>query len=178
MGTIFVAGTYGVGKSTLCHELSKALNIPEYSAGDIISETNGENYHIEKFVKDKTSNQSILASKVKSILASNSTIFLAGHFCIFDERQTVDYLPQNVFFELEIDTIILLEAQVPKIQDNIFNRDGKKYSAHALSTLQQAERQAAHIIAKKLQCNLFVHIMQFDETDVVKCLSYLRGIKL
>ena len=34
MGTIFVAGTYGVGKSTLCNKLSTALKIPDFSAGD------------------------------------------------------------------------------------------------------------------------------------------------
>lgn len=30
MGTIFVAGTYGVGKSTLCNKLSTALKIPDF----------------------------------------------------------------------------------------------------------------------------------------------------
>ena len=34
---IFIAGTYGVGKSTLCSSLSKELNIPSFSAGDLIS---------------------------------------------------------------------------------------------------------------------------------------------
>lgn len=29
MGTIFVAGTYGVGKSTLCSKLSELLKIPD-----------------------------------------------------------------------------------------------------------------------------------------------------
>jgi len=41
MGTIFVAGIYGVGKSTLCANLSKELKIPTYSAGDLISSVNG-----------------------------------------------------------------------------------------------------------------------------------------
>ena len=80
MGTIFVAGTYGVGKSTLCHKLSEALDVPEYSAGDIISEVNGEDYHVEKFVKDKATNQNILASKIKPLLVKFSAILLTGHF--------------------------------------------------------------------------------------------------
>lgn len=41
MRIIFVAGTYGVGKNTLCHKLSKAINIPDYSAGNLISAVNG-----------------------------------------------------------------------------------------------------------------------------------------
>ena len=35
-GVIFVAGIYGVGKSTLCEKLSKELKIPFYSSGDLI----------------------------------------------------------------------------------------------------------------------------------------------
>ena len=43
-GVVFIAGTYGVGKSTLCNNLSSVLGIPSFSAGDLISEVNGEIY--------------------------------------------------------------------------------------------------------------------------------------
>ena len=43
-GIIFVAGIYGVGKSTLCERLSISIGIPCYSAGDLISAINGEIY--------------------------------------------------------------------------------------------------------------------------------------
>lgn len=36
-GIIFVAGIYGVGKSTLCERLGLSIGIPCYSAGDLIS---------------------------------------------------------------------------------------------------------------------------------------------
>ena len=42
MGTIFIAGSYGVGKSTLCDNLSRVSGVPAYSAGDLISCINGE----------------------------------------------------------------------------------------------------------------------------------------
>ena len=44
MGTIFIAGSYGVGKSTLCDNLSRVSGVPAYSAGDLISCINGEQY--------------------------------------------------------------------------------------------------------------------------------------
>ena len=84
MGTIFIAGTYGVGKSTLCSKLSTALKIPDFSAGDLISAVNGETYGANKAVRDKDANQNILASQVKQLLKSTPSIILAGHFCIFD----------------------------------------------------------------------------------------------
>lgn len=42
--TIFIAGVYGTGKSTLCSALSERLRIPAFSAGNLISEINGEQY--------------------------------------------------------------------------------------------------------------------------------------
>lgn len=49
-GIIFVAGIYGVGKSTLCERLSISIGIPCYSAGDLISAINGEIYGRNKTV--------------------------------------------------------------------------------------------------------------------------------
>lgn len=57
---IFVSGVYGVGKSTLCNKLSKKCAINFYSAGDIISDINGEIYGANKQVKNKEYNQEIL----------------------------------------------------------------------------------------------------------------------
>lgn len=42
--TIFIAGVYGTGKSTMCSVLSEMLHIPAFSAGDLISAINGEQY--------------------------------------------------------------------------------------------------------------------------------------
>ena len=58
-GVVFIAGAYGVGKSTLFRKLSLTLRIPSFSAGDLISEVNGEIYGQNKVVKDKTENQNI-----------------------------------------------------------------------------------------------------------------------
>ena len=66
-GVIFVAGVYGVGKSTLCEKLSKELSIPFYSSGDLISKVNGELYGANKVVKDKSKNQNIISEPVEEI---------------------------------------------------------------------------------------------------------------
>lgn len=96
MGTIFVAGSYGVGKSTLCSALSNVLTIPAYSAGDLISNVNGEQYGANKAVKDKDANQDILTFEIEKKLEQYPTILLAGHFCIFDKLNCVEKLPHSV----------------------------------------------------------------------------------
>lgn len=174
MGTIFVAGTYGVGKSTLCSKLSELLKIPDFSAGDLISGANGEIYGANKVVKDKEANQDILAAQVKQILKVTPNIILAGHFCIFDKNGNVDFLPRNVFFDLEIETIILLEASVPQIIKNLSNRDNRVYSESQISLLKKAEYERAKEMANSINCNFYKHQMHFDETDVTCCLTYLE----
>ena len=110
--TIFVAGVYGTGKSTLCTELSKQIGFPFFSAGDLISKINSEQYGVNKAVKDKAHNQILLAKGVQELNKTHGTIILARHFCIFNNVNDVELLPESVFFELNLSQIILLEADV------------------------------------------------------------------
>ena len=176
MGTIFVAGIYGVGKSTLCANLSKELKIPTYSAGDLISSVNGEQYGANKAVADKMSNQAILSIQVKKLLEKNTRILLAGHFCIFNKKNEVDYLPENIFSDLNIEIILLLEAPVSRVLKNLTSRDNKEYTQQQIESLHNAENQRAMKISHSIGCEIFLHSMRFDNTDLSKCLSYLRGV--
>ena len=83
-GIIFVAGIYGVGKSTLCERLGLSIGIPCYSAGDLISALNGETYGRNKTVVNKEKNQDILVAAVNDRLQKDTAFILSGHFCIFD----------------------------------------------------------------------------------------------
>lgn len=174
MGTIFVAGVYGVGKSTLCGQLASILGIPAYSAGDLISQVNGEIYGVNKVVQDKSINQDILALVVDEKLKHSSTILLAGHFCIFDKHNHVDKLPSDAFKKLHIQQILLLEADENRIIQNLNRRDGKHYTAQQVSSLLIAEREAAKEIARINGYRLSVHKMGFDEDDIHSCLSLLK----
>lgn len=174
-GIIFVAGTYGVGKSTLCDKLSKKLNIPSYSSGDLISEINGEIYGANKVVKDKTANQNILISAVKGKLSLNPVFMLAGHFCIFNKSGEVELLPEFVYKEMPISKLILLETEIDTIINNIRSRDNKLYSLDAIKSLILTERKQAEIISEQLNLPLHVHKMNFDQTDVEKISDIIQG---
>ncbi len=174
MGTIFVAGIYGVGKSTLCNNLSKELGIPAYSAGDLISSVNGEHYGANKAVTDKMSNQAILTSQVQKLLENTSQILLAGHFCIFDRDNNIDYLSESVFSNLEIERILLLKAPISTILKNLSLRDNKEYTQEQILSLYNAEDERAKEIFHKLGCKLYLHNMVFDSTDIPKCLAYIK----
>ena len=172
-GIYFFAGIYGVGKSTLCQKLSQITSIPFYSAGDLISEINGEMYGANKAVKDKNKNQDILISAVDHKLETVSPLILAGHFCIFDKEQNVEVLPEYVFKGLHILQVILLEASIERICSNIKNRDAKDYRLDALKAIKEREHHQACKVAKELEVPFLIHEMHFDSSDLEKVMLFL-----
>lgn len=165
-GIIFVAGIYGVGKSTLCEKLGHSVGLPYFSAGDLISAINGETYGSNKAVKDKDENQDILILAVNNQLQNNRTFILAGHFCIFDKFFNVEKLPESVFSQMPILKVILLEADVTRVNENLRHRDSCCYPYDALTALKQEEKIQCEKITKQLGIPLYIHQMSFDESDV------------
>lgn len=173
-GTYFFGGIYGVGKSTLCNELSKILNIPHYSASDLISNVNNENYGSNKVVKDKDLNQKILTSAVNIILDKTNPIILSGHFCIFDKINHVEVIPESVFNEISISKIILLDAENDRIVQHLLARDKKNYSSDEILSIQNKEKSQAELISKKINVPLYCHKMSFTDDDIPKIIDFLQ----
>lgn len=163
---IFVSGVYGVGKSTLCNKLSKKFHINYYSAGDIISDVNGEKYGSNKIVKDKELNQNILVKKISEKLESEKIIILAGHFCILGNDGQVEQLPIDTYSKLQLSSIILLESEPDIIIQNLRKRDGKNYSIKQIKEFLYNERNCAKYIAESLNIPLLIHKMNFSCRDL------------
>jgi adenylate kinase len=166
MGTLFMAGIYGVGKSTLGEALSRSKRIPFYSASDLISLVNGEEYGANKVVADKVGNQDILVAQVEHLLGQHDRILLAGHFCIVNKHGEVDPLPWDAFKKLHIDKIILLEAEEIQIMNHLHARDEKKYSPELVSTLMQTERKMAYTVSAELGCPIVTYCMTYTSADI------------
>lgn len=164
--TIFIAGVYGTGKSTLCFALSERLRIPAFSAGDLISAINGEQYGANKAVTDKNNNQVLLAERVRELNYKNGQIILAGHFCIFNADNGVELLPESVYSALDITRIVLLESDIQTVIANLHRRDGKDYLEESVSMLIERERQQSMRISKQLKCPLNIYKMTFTNRDL------------
>ncbi len=168
---VFVSGVYGVGKSNLCDKLSQKCHIKFYSAGDVISDVNGEKYGSNKTVKDKELNQNILVEKISEKLESEKIIILAGHFCILGNDGQVEQLPLDTYSKLQLSSIILLESEPDIIIQNLNKRDGKNYSIKQIEEFLHTERKCAKYIAESLSIPLFIHKMDFSCRDLE--LNYL-----
>lgn len=176
MSTIFLAGIFGVGKSTLGSKVSDQTGIPFYSAGDLISHINGEQYGANKLVANKNKNQTILIDAVTQLLRGTEHILLAGHFYIINKEGELDKLPEIVFEKLEIEKIILIEADCHSIISNLIERDKKEYSVELIQDLMLQEHQAAILMAERLSCPLVIHHMKYSNEDVLEVAAELKQL--
>lgn len=165
MATYFLAGVYGVGKSTVANKITRITGIQNYSAGDLISSVNGEKYGANKLVADKDKNQDILTVCVEELLQSQEEIILAGHFCIVNKMGQVDPLPEKTFENLHIKKIILLESDVETIVSHLAGRDSKLYSPKLILDMIICEREMAETVAHKLGCPLVRYKMKYSSED-------------
>jgi len=169
----FVSGTYGVGKSTLCKELSSRFGIPFYNASDLISEENNENYKKAKMVSDKYENQNILVRKVTDLSNNEDGIILSGHFCIIDANNNVERLPDFVYKKLNLETIIIITDNPNKIKKRLLTRDRVEYDSDLVDCLQKEEIRYAHEISDLIGANLIM-IEANNFNNVMKMIEHIE----
>lgn len=171
----FIAGVYGVGKSSLCESLSVTLNIQCYSASDLISARSGEFYGTNKVVRNAEFNQNILLDSVANIMLVHKSILLTGHFCIFNKLMEVELLPEFVFETLPLRKIVLLEADDSIVLTHLKNRDNKQYLLEQISHLRESEKEQALKVANKFSVPLLVHKMVYSNDDMESVKDFISG---
>lgn len=173
-GVHFISGIYGVGKSTLSERISRILNIPVYSASDLIKRKTGENFNTNKYVNDMDYNQHILIDAVNFLLEKENPLILTGHFCILNKTGGIDELPEFVYRNLNISKIILLEAETTRITDNLNSRDNRYYNNELIKKLQKNERQYATYISGLIGAPIFIHKMNYSDDDVNTVVDFIN----
>lgn len=175
-GVIFIAGVYGVGKSTLCERISQLTSLPFYSAGDLISEQVEETYGANKKVRNKERNQNVLIECINKKMIEEPTIMLAGHFCILGNDNKPVELPADVYEKMNLSSIILLEAPSCKIIKHLEKRDSKKYSRELIDDFIALERKRAMQISRTLNVPLKIYSMSFSNDDTEKVLDFMKEV--
>ena len=148
---IFIGGIHGVGKTTLCKELSKKIGLDHYSASTLIKslkqdKSNGGS----KNVLNIESNQELLISAINCYINKSDYYIIDGHFCVLDKEGKVTKIPKGTFKYINPTRIIVLHDDVSNIQKKIELRDSLMMPSELLSTFQNCEIESAEEIAKDL----------------------------
>ena len=164
----FVSGVHGVGKGTLCKELSSIYNIEIHSCSDIIK-ANSEYVEDGKMVQDANGNQSALAIGLKKM--SFDKIMLDGHFCLLDKSKSVVDLDYRTFDEINPKKIITVTCDVNDIYVRLKNRDGISPEVNLIEEFQSQELKRAIKYANLRDIPHFNYISGDDLNDVVEWLE-------
>lgn len=141
---IFIAGTYGVGKTFICDRLSSLLSIPHFSSSQIIKHT-----AIQKSVSDVGLNQQKLINGLKSINAEYPSILLDGHFCILSQNG-ISTIGVDTFSELNLKAIVVLVQEPEVIFKRLKGRKGELFDVGSIARFQNLEVMQAQEVADKL----------------------------
>lgn len=141
---IFVAGVYGVGKTTICELLARELDYTTASASSLIRQRRGQTtWNKTKKTYEIVQNQQHLIESLNELKALNRSVILDGHFALLDGEGKVVKIEKTVFFNLNIDAIILIEGNAKDIASRLSSRDTSQWNYSTIVTLMAAERENA-----------------------------------
>lgn len=147
---IFIAGIHGVGKSTLCQNISSKYNLEHYSASHLIKKINSKDYSNYKLVETIDSNQDDLIIAIESFLDKGKKYFLDGHFCLLNSEKDITKIPQETFKNMNLKAIIVLTDDSKNILERLNKRDSSNYTFDEIDRFNNAELLYSKEVSEKL----------------------------
>jgi adenylate kinase len=160
---IFISGSYGSGKSTLCKKKTEQSNFVHISASKIITDECNESYENSKSVKDVQNNQDVLIEKISEL--SKGNYLLDGHFVIMNNLNTPEVIKIDVFKRLELSGIILVLLQAKELYHRLKGRDSFDYSINQLEVINRLELETARKTSKELSIPLRIIYSKYNEFE-------------
>lgn len=153
---IFVAGIHGVGKTYLGGPAAKELGLLHATASQLIREERGlSSWGDDKRVSSVDENQAALISAVRRHLANGQRLLLDGHFVLRTAVGEHTEIDVQVFADLGIGAVILLEAPHETVHGRLVTRGDSSWTAQELSAFSQREAEHAKNVSSQLGIELY-----------------------
>jgi adenylate kinase len=145
---IFIGGIHGVGKGTICKEISLNTGLTHLTASQILKweEISEED---NKLVENISSTQDRLIRGLKNLIKKDKKYIIDGHFCLLNSNGIPSRIDENTFDQINPKVIAIVIDDVVKIGKRLEARDGKIYDVRDLNELQQMEIEYAKYLSVK-----------------------------
>lgn len=154
---IFVAGIHGVGKTYLSARLPADLGLIYASASTLIREERAlTNWGTDKLVTDVDENQVALIQAVKRRNDTGSRLILDGHFVLLNTQGNFSTLDVKIFDSLDLDGVVLLEAEPSLIVAHIYERDRVLRDEGEIVAFMAEERRQARAVCDALNIPMVI----------------------
>jgi len=168
-----VGGIHGVGKGTICKDLSSRYQIPHFSSSQLLKWdeiSTKENKRVANF--DETQNRLLVG--IEKNIPDEVPCFLDGHFCLFNSIGDVERISFSTFRQINPLHLYVVTTDVNIIKKRLESRDKKKYSSTVLAEMQNKEVEYAKEIALKLDIGL-AEINNVDYRELEKTISEIKS---
>lgn len=148
---IFLAGIHGVGKTYLSARLPADLGLTHASASTLILDERAlTNWGTDKLVTDVDENQVALIQAVKRHNDAGTRLILDGHFVLLNAQGKFSPIDVKIFDSLDLDGVVLLEAEPGVIVTRIYERDRVQRDEGEIAAFMAEERRQARAVCDAL----------------------------
>ena len=127
-----------------------------------------------KLTSDIENNQKLLINGIQRILNDHDTFLLDGHFTLLNADSKIERIDIEVFKQLSIKGILLLQETAKIIHNRLLSRDGKSISLELISNYQIAEENHAENIAGYLDIPI-KKICNYNDNDLFIAFESLQS---
>lgn len=166
----FIGGIHGVGKSTICQNICRELNLEYLSASELLKWKEINKDANNKKVKDIPDTQNRLILGLTNAIKNGRQYLLDGHFCLLNTNNEIEYIPLETFKQINPISLNIILGDITEIKNRLEMRDGKPYEYNLLEDLQNEELKYAKQLSKSLGITLNI----CNQNDYSELLFLLR----
>jgi len=169
----FVGGIHGVGKSTICKNICRELDIEYLSASDLLKWKTISKDLKNKNVKDISDTQNRLITALSDVVQVDKFYLLDGHYCLLNNYNAVVNIPSDVFKQINPSSLNLILGDISEIKNRLEMRDNKIYEYELLEHLQNSELIYVRSLSKILNIPLNIG-KNNDYSNILTSLSKMK----
>jgi len=144
----FIGGIHGVGKGTICKEITSRTNLIHITASEVLK-WNEISLSENKLVKNISSTQERLIYGLENLIVEDKEYLLDGHFCLLNSSGIPIRIDEDTFDQINPKAIAIVIDDAQKIAKRLKLRDAKIYSIQILNDLQEMEIEYAKYLSDK-----------------------------
>jgi adenylate kinase len=152
MGTIFIGGVHGVGKTVICRRVASQLELFHNTASAMIAALNSSVIKPHtKSVDNISRNQDILVQAINQYFSSGKDrLILDGHFVIPNMVPQFKTIDVDIFKHLRLDGVVVCHDDPYCIYARRMIRDKKSLAVRMIAEIQKIELEHAQFVAESL----------------------------
>ena len=171
--TRLVAGVHAVGKTFVLTPVCEALGVRHATASQLIKEQRGlANWTVSRQVNDIDENQRVLITAVRRLESTGNPVVLDGHFVLRRSAGVHEKIGCEIFLQLGIKGVLLLEAPAATILDRLLQRGDSTWGPSEIEAFSRMEHEHAEDVSRQLGCPL-VRLHLPAESEVRDALAQL-----